>query len=52
MLVYGLNNAAIPVIAFNYGMGNGGRVKKAIAASTVVALIIGVLGLMLFESAA
>lgn len=30
-------------------MGNGGRVKKAIAASTVVALIIGVLGLILFE---
>ncbi len=50
MLVYGLNNAAIPVIAFNYGMGNGGRVKKAIAASTVVALIIGVLGLILFEA--
>lgn len=51
MLVYGLNNAAIPVIAFNYGMGNGGRVKKAIVASTVVALIIGVLGLILFEAA-
>ena len=51
MLVYGFNNAAIPVIAFNYGMGNGGRVKKAIAASTVVALIIGVLGLILFEAA-
>lgn len=51
MLVYGLNNAAIPVIAFNYGMGNGGRVKKAIAASTVVALIIGILGLILFEAA-
>lgn len=31
-------------------MGNGGRVKKAIAASTVVALIISVLGLILFEA--
>lgn len=51
MLVYGLNNAAIPVIAFNYGMGNGVRVKKAIVASTVVALIIGILGLILFEAA-
>lgn len=51
MLVYGLNNAAIPVIAFNYGMGNGERVKRAIGASTIVAVIIGVLGLVLFEAA-
>lgn len=50
MPVFGLNNGVIPVIAYNYGAGNRERVVKAIKTSVVIALIIMIAGLIIFQT--
>lgn len=50
MLGYGLTNAVIPIIAFNYGCKNKERIKKTIFVALGFALVIAVLGTVLFEA--
>lgn len=49
MLGYGLTNAVLPIIAFNYGSRNETRVKKTIFYALGFALVIAVLGIVVFE---
>lgn len=49
MLGYGLTNAVLPIIAFNYGRGNKERVKKTIFSALGFAVVIALLGTVLFE---
>lgn len=49
MPVFGLNNAMIPIIAYNYGAGSKERVVKTIKSSVVAAVLIMLVGLMVFQ---
>ena len=49
MLGYGLTNAVLPIIAFNYGRKNRERVKKAILSALGIAAVVAVFGTILFE---
>lgn len=49
MPVFGLNNAMIPIIAYNYGAGSKERVVKTIKSSVVAAVLIMLVGLMIFQ---
>lgn len=48
---FGLNNALIPILAFNYGMGNRQRMKDGIKYGilyTLIIMLIGAVGLQVF----
>ena len=49
MPAYGLNNALVPIIAYNFGAKKPDRVKKTIKLAVCVAVCIMVVGLALFE---
>lgn len=51
MPVFGLNNGVIPIIAYNYGAGSRERVKKTIRTSILMATVIMVAGLFVFQTA-
>ncbi|MDO5520333.1 MAG: MATE family efflux transporter [bacterium] len=44
MAVFALNNALIPIVAFNYGARNGKRIKKAIELSAIYSSVFGIVG--------
>lgn len=48
MPVFGLNNAMVPIIAYNYGAANKARVMKAIKSSIIGAMAIMAVGLLAF----
>lgn len=48
MPVFGLNNAMVPIIAYNYGAANKTRVMKAIKSSIIGAMAIMAVGLIVF----
>lgn len=50
MPIMGLGQAAIPIVGFNYGAGNGGRIRKVLRTAVPVALGIAVVGTLLFEA--
>ena len=50
MPVFGLNNGLIPIVAYNYGAGNRKRVARTIKLSTIYAIIIMTVGLIIFET--
>lgn len=49
MLGYGLTNALIPIISFNYGAKQPERVKSAVRYALCIALVIAAVGLLVFE---
>ncbi len=49
MPVFGLNNGLIPVIAYNYGAKNKGRINEAIRFAMILALCIMLFGTMIFN---
>jgi Na+-driven multidrug efflux pump len=49
---FGLNNAIIPIVSYNYGMGDRARVKQGIGWGTAYTVIVMALGIVLFESLA
>ena len=49
MPVFGLNNATVPIIAFNYGSGQHDRLRKAVKLTIITAVTIMALGLAAFE---
>lgn len=49
MPVFGLNNAMIPIIAFNYGAGRKDRVIQTIKSSVLAAVSIMLAGLLVFQ---
>lgn len=49
MPVFGLNNAMVPIIAYNYGAAKAERVKKTVTCTICAAVSIMVLGLLAFE---
>lgn len=49
MPVFGLNNGAVPIIAYNYGAKKKIRILKAISFSSIVAFAIMFVGMILFE---
>jgi Na+-driven multidrug efflux pump len=49
MPVFGLNNAMVPIIAFNYGARNKKRIIKTIKLSVLYATAIMVIGFLVFE---
>lgn len=44
MPIFGLNNAVVPIVAYNYGAQNRGRIQQAIRTSTITAVSIMLLG--------
>lgn len=53
MPVFGLNNASIPIIAFNYGAEKPARIKKTVKLATVYAVMImlfGFIGMQVFAA--
>lgn len=50
MPVFGLNNGVIPIVSYNYGAGNRERVVKAIKMSIIIALMIMIVGLIIFQT--
>lgn len=48
MPVFGLNNAMVPIIAFNYGARNKSRIMKTIKLSVICATVIMLIGASLF----
>lgn len=49
MPVFGLNNGAVPIIAYNYGAKKKIRILKAISFSSIAAFAIMFVGMILFE---
>lgn len=49
MPVFGLNNAMVPIISYNYGADKPDRVKKTVKLSILTAVIIMALGVLAFE---
>ena len=49
MPVFGLNNAMVPIVAFNYGAGEHKRLKKAVRLTILTAICIMSLGCVAFE---
>ena len=48
MIVYGLNNAMVPIVAYNYGAKNKKRVKEALKIFLISAEAIMLIGMMFF----
>lgn len=51
MPVFGLNNGVIPILAYNYGAQKKARIKEALRFAIVLAFVITVTGLVVFEVA-
>ena len=49
MPIFGLNNAMVPIISYNYGAGKPERFRRTIRLSAVTAIAIMCVGLVLFE---
>jgi Na+-driven multidrug efflux pump len=49
MAVFGLNNALIPIVAFNYGARKGDRIKAAIRFCGIFSAVIGAVGTVIME---
>jgi putative MATE family efflux protein len=47
--VFGLNNAIIPIVSFNYGMGDMNRVKEGIKWGVIYSVAVMAIGIVLFE---
>lgn len=50
MAIFGLNNALIPIVAFNMGAKRAERVKKVIRLSGAYSALIGLIGLIIMET--
>lgn len=50
MPVFGLNNGVIPIVSYNYGAKNRERVLKTIKTSITMAMVIMIVGLILFQT--
>ena len=50
MPVFGLNNGMVPIVAYNYGAKNEERVTKTIKLSTIYAMGIMLVGLLIFQA--
>ncbi len=50
MPVFGLNNGVIPIISYNYGAKKRERVLKALKTSIVLAVLIMIVGLIIFQT--
>lgn len=48
MPVFGLNNGVIPIVSFNYGAREPGRIREAVRFSLKLSLVIMCLGMLLF----
>ena len=51
MPLFGLNNASISILAFNYGARQPGRIMKTLKCALVTAMCIMILGLLVFQFA-
>ncbi len=49
MPIFGLNNAMVPILAFNYGAKKGDRIHKTIKLAVTYAICIMLLGLAIFQ---
>jgi Na+-driven multidrug efflux pump len=49
MAVFGLNNALIPIVAYNYGAKKGDRIKSAIFLCGIFSGVIGLVGTLIME---
>lgn len=49
MPVFGLNNAMVPIVAYNYGAGSKSRITKTIRSSITAAVVIMLVGLAIFQ---
>lgn len=49
MAIFGLNNALIPIVAFNFGAKRADRIKKVIRFSGMYSALIGLVGLIIME---
>ena len=49
MAIFGLNNALIPIVAFNIGAKHADRIKKVIRLSGAYSALIGLVGLVIME---
>ncbi len=49
MPVFGLNNAMVPIISYNYGAAKADRVKKVIVLTVATAITIMVCGMLIFQ---
>ncbi len=49
MPVFGLNNAVVPIVSFNYGARNRGRIRETVRLSAITATIIVVIGFIVVE---
>lgn len=49
MAIFGLNNALIPIVAFNIGAKHSDRIKKVIRLSGTYSALIGLVGLIIME---
>lgn len=49
MPIFGLNNAMVPIISYNYGAGKPERFRRTIRLSAVTAIAIMCVGLAFFE---
>lgn len=50
MPIMGLGQATIPIVGFNYGAKNGGRIKQVLRTAVPVAVGIAIVGTILFEA--
>lgn len=50
MPIFGLNNGMIPIIAYNYGAKNKERIKQTVKLSILMAIVIMIIGLIIFQS--
>jgi len=49
MPIFGLNNAMVPIVAYNYGAGKGKRIRKTIKLSIMYAVGLMCIGLLVFQ---
>jgi Na+-driven multidrug efflux pump len=49
MAVFGLNNALIPIVAYNYGAKKGDRIRSAIVLCGIFSTVIGLVGTLIME---
>lgn len=50
MPIFGLNNGMIPIIAYNYGAKNKERIKQTVKLSILMAIVIMIIGLIIFQT--
>lgn len=50
MPIFGLNNGMIPIIAYNYGAKNKERIKQTAKLSILMAMVIMIIGLIIFQT--